>query len=233
MTEGLREVEVYADLENFRKVFTKNKQEVLKYNLSDFVSLLATVPIPKLFSGLFLELIVKLSEALYWKSCLLLNTPPKEEVNPDEESPQEEEFFRKREFCYYQLIPFDRVLEEKIFLPQSPDIHIDPTEVLSKEETQQALNLLLQAFIRVLERENLKTEVLERLPHLSIEDYIEEVHQFLQKRPSFYFKEFLRTKRVDLLKVVCYFLALLFMCFYEQCRLVQNHEQEDILVIKI
>lgn len=233
MTENLREVEVYTDLEQFRRIFTKNKQEVLKYNLSEFVALLSTVPLPKLFSGLFLELIVKLSEALYWKSCFLLNTRPQEEPQPSEESYPEEEISIKRQFHYYNLIPLDRVLEDKVFLPKSSEVQLPSDEFLTSPESQQAFNLLLQALLRVLQRETLKTEVLEKLPQVSIEDYIDEVYQFLQQNTSFYFEDFLKTRNLDVLKVVCYFLALLFMCFYEQCRLVQNSEYEDILVIKV
>jgi len=228
-------LELYNELEELKKILSKNKFNLIDLNLTNIVLSAKNFFSLTTLNEIFLEFLIKLSEAIYWKSCLLLNIQNKE---------QEKEIENLREFKfeenlikggpkYYKALPLERVLYEKIFLPCIPNILEKFNERDFQKEGQK--NLISKAIISILDREEIKEEILENLTSLSIEFYLETSKEYLQRRISFTFKEMIeeklgKMKKDNLLEVIYYFLSFLFLCFEDLCYIVQNNENEDIII---
>jgi len=228
-------LELYNKLEELKKILSKNKFNLIDLNLTNIVLSAKNFFSLTTLNEIFLEFLIKLSEAIYWKSCLLLNIQSKE---------QEKEIKNLREFKfeedlikgglkYCKALSLERVLYEKIFLPCIPNILEKFNERDFQKKGQK--NLILKAIISILDREEVKEEILENLTSLSIEFYLETSKEYLQRRISFTFKEMIeeklgKMKKDNLLEVIYYFLSFLFLCFEDLCYMVQNSENEDIII---
>ncbi len=228
-------LELYNELEELKKILSKNKFNLIDLNLTNIVlsakNFFSLTPL----NEIFLEFLIKLSEAIYWKSCLLLNIQSKEqekEIENLKEFKFEEDLI-KGGLKYYKALSLERVLYEKIFLPCIPNILEKFNERDFQKEGQK--NLISKAIISILDREEIKEEILENLTSLSIEFYLETSKEYLQRRISFTFKEMIeeklgKMKKDNLLEVIYYFLSFLFLCFEDLCYMVQNNENEDIII---
>ena len=228
-------LELYNELEELKKILSKNKFNLIDLNLTNIVLFAKNFFSLTTLNEIFLEFLIKLSEAIYWKSCLLLSIQNKEQEKKIEslrEFKFEEDLIEER-LNYYKALPLERVLYEKIFLPYIPNILEKFNERDFRKEEQK--NLILKAILSILDREEIKEEILENLASLSIEFYLETSKEYLQRRISFSFKEVIeeklgKMKEDNFLKVIYYFLSFLFLCFEDLCYMVQNNENEDIII---
>ena len=228
-------LELYNELEELKKILSKNKFNLIDLNLTNIVLSAKNFFSLTTLNEIFLEFLIKLSEAIYWKSCLLLNIQSKEqekEIENLKEFKFEEDLI-KGGLKYYKALSLERVLYEKIFLPCIPNILEKFNERDFQKEGQK--NLISKAIISILDREEIKEEILENLTSLSIEFYLETSKEYLQRRISFTFKEMIeeklgKMKKDNLLEVIYYFLSFLFLCFEDLCYMVQNNENEDIII---
>lgn len=219
-------IQLLNEVENLKRLFYQNKFNLLKINFSEIVLSIFRFPLDFIFSEIFLEFIIKISEAIYWKSKILLNFDNELEEN-------EEISFREKNFFYYSKIPLNNILGEKTFLPKlSKDIlkNLNLDSILEKGD----INLLLKAMIRVLEKEAPEIKIL-NVPEISIEDYIKDAKEELNKRKSITFNEFIFEKKnkgeiKKILEIIYYFLAFLFLCFQNYCSMVQTEEFGDIII---
>ncbi|MEZ0343352.1 MAG: hypothetical protein ABWJ99_00890 [Caldimicrobium sp.] len=205
--------------EDFQKILLYRRESLLNLSLSQLSSqLLSLFRDPSFILGdLFLEFLMRLSYALYLKSKLLLNYS-------EEEDQPEENFFepldedKKREFLYLWGLSFDRVLEERVFLPK-----VDGFENRLFHKERGDVNLLIGIFLNYLER--LKNEPVIKLEfsEKNIEDYLKELRDFIYKERFFTWEEFLERKGdLSLLEIIFYFLGLLFLVFYGECGIHQD-----------
>ena len=228
-------LELYNELEELKKILSKNKFNLIDLNLTNIVLSAKNFFSLTTLNEIFLEFLIKLSEAIYWKSCLLLNIQNKnqeERIENLKEFKFEEDLI-KGGLKYYKALSLERVLYEKTFLPCIPNILEKFNERDFQKEGQK--NLISKAIISILDREEIKEEILENLTSLSIEFYLETSKEYLQRRISFTFKEMIeeklgKMKKDNLLEVIYYFLSFLFLCFEDLCYMVQNNENEDIII---
>ncbi len=225
------EIDLYNEFEKLRKVLNRDKFALFDLPLFNIVKLIKNISSSKLFNDIFLEFIIKLSEAFYWKSCLLLNISFEE---PEEKNIEKVKY--SKEFNYFKALSLDRILFDKIFVPEFQKDSINGLNFKDESFNRGSINDLIKALLPLLEKEEMKIQFLENFSEISIDYYIEEIQEYMNNKSSFTFKEFLR-ERVNtfereefLLKVVYYFLALLFLCFYNYCFLVQNSDKEDIII---
>ena len=228
-------LELYNELEELKKILSKNKFNLIDLNLTNIVLSAKNFFSLTTLNEIFLEFLIKLSEAIYWKSCLLLNIQNKdqgERIENLKEFKFEEDLI-KGGLKYYKALSLERVLYEKTFLPCIPNI----LEKFNKRDFQKEgqKNLISKVIISILDREEIKEEILENLTSLSIEFYLETSKEYLQRRISFTFKEIIeeklgKMKKDNLLEVIYYFLSFLFLCFEDLCYMVQNNENEDIII---
>ena len=66
-------LELYNELEELKKILSKNKFNLIDLNLTNIVLSAKNFFSLTTLNEIFLEFLIKLSEAIYWKSCLLLN----------------------------------------------------------------------------------------------------------------------------------------------------------------
>lgn len=228
-------LELYNTLEKLKNKLHKNRIELIDLSLFPVVTLAKNYLFLERLDEIFVEFLIKLSEAIYLKSCLLLNI-----YNFEKESFEElkEENFNKslieKRFNYFGLLPLERILFDKIFLSRISERaleNLDGKRFFGGEEKI----LILRAILSVLRKEEIKEEILKNFtPHL-IEFYLESLKDCLKKRVSFSFREFIKervTKEENekFLEVVYYFLSLLFLCRENLCYAVQNNESEDIVI---
>ncbi len=231
MKDFEKEIDLYNEFEKLRKVLSRDKISLIDLPIFDIIKIIKDIPSSKFFNDIVLEFIIKLSEAIYWKSCLLLNIPFEE---PKEENI--EEVKHSKEFNYFKALTLDRILFDKIFVPEHQKNSIDDLNFKDEFFNRGDINDLIKALLPILEREEMRIQFLENFSENSIDYYIEEIQEYMEDKSFFTFKEFLRErgntfeKKEFLLKVVYYFLALLFLCFYNYCILVQNNEREDIMI---
>lgn len=232
----------YEEIFKILKEFSRNKHEVLKFKISLYLSHFESLSVEQKFSWLFLEVLIKVSEFLRIKSIYLLNLyqgDTSEKISEENEIREVlEEISLERDYAqnlyvnYGTLLPLESILWERVFLPvisiEENEISRDLRLSFSREDLVEEL---VRVILRLLKEEALQLEVIERIPERSIEDYIEEILKKLNTRRSLYFKELLDLE-IEPFQLVYYFLALLFLCFYGECVLVQNKEDEDILVLK-
>ncbi len=228
-------LELYNELEELKKILSKNKFNLIDLNLTNIVLSAKNFFSLTTLNEIFLEFLIKLSEAIYWKSCLLLNIQNKDQEERIENLKEFkfEEDLIKGGLKYYKALSLERVLYEKIFLPCIPNILEKFNERDFQKEGQK--NLISKVIISILDREEIKEEILENLTSLSIEFYLETSKEYLQRRISFTFKEMIeeklgKMKKDNLLEVIYYFLSFLFLCFEDLCYMVQNNENEDIII---
>jgi segregation and condensation protein A len=230
-------LELYNSLENIKNTLFKNRFDLLELNLTRIVLSAQKYLSLTNLNEIFLEFLIRLSEAIYLKSCLLLNVNVKEEEKLEsvEALSFEENFlFSDEKLNYYKALPLDRILFEKVFLGRLPEIleNFDKDRNLGKGERI----LILKAILSILNQEEIKEGVLKNFSSPSIEFYLNSLKEYLGKKISFTFKELINEKLGEkkgeekFLEVVYYFLSLLFLCFEEVCYIVQNHENEDIII---
>lgn len=227
-------LELYNELEELKKILSKNKFNLIDLNLTNIVLSAKNFFSLTTLNEIFLEFLIKLSEAIYWKSCLLLNQNKEQEKKIENlrEFKFEEDLIEEG-LNYYKALPLERVLYEKIFLPYIPNILERFNERDFQKEGQK--NLISKAILSILDREEIKEEIFENLASLSIEFYLETSKEYLQRRISFTFKEIIeeklgKIKKNNFLEVIYYFLSFLFLCFEDLCYMVQNNENEDIII---
>ncbi len=193
---------------------------VEKGNIIEAIALIKRLPIEELLKDVFLEVLIRISRIIYLRSCLLLKIKQEEEevtteiVRPIEQDGLgvyhkgllgREELYKERFFCRIEEEPLEEVYPEN------------------------GVELIVRGILWVLDRMKGEVELKERLPEVSIEEYMSEVRSYLRDKGGFKFLEFLRSKKLlDLAKVVYYFLAILFLSYARECYLVQNSEDEDI-----
>lgn len=232
----------YEEILKVLKESSRNKHEVLRFKISLYLSHFESLTVEQRFSWLFLELLIRVSEFLRIKSLYLLNLYQGDisEKIADENEIREvlKEVSSERNYTknlcvnYRNLLPLGNILGERIFLPvislEENEISKDLRLSFSKEDLVEEF---VKGILRILKEEALQLEVIKKIPERSIEDYIEEILKRLNTKRSLYFRELLNLE-TDTFQLVYYFLALLFLCFYGECVLVQNKEDEDILVLK-
>lgn len=224
-------LELYNKLEELKSKIFKNKIDLIDLNLTHIV-LFAQKYLSLLnLNEIFLEFLIKLSEAIYLKSCLLLNIHDenREKIEDLEEIYLKESLEEK--FNYYKAIPFERILFEKIFLGKIFDI----SEKYNKKSfvREGHKGLILKTILSILNREEVKKEILKNFSTLSIDLYIKRLKEYLKEKLSFSFRELIEKKTEEeknLVEIVYYFLALLFLCLEGFCYMVQNNENEDIII---
>jgi segregation and condensation protein A len=222
-------LELYNNLEELKSKIFKNKYELIDLNLTNIVLSAQKYLSLANLNEIFLEFLIRLSEAIYLKSCLLLNIHNgNEEKVEDLEGTSLKEILEER-FNYYQALPLGRILFEKVFLSRIPYVFEKEDKKIFAGEREK--NLILKAILSVLSREEVKEEILKNFSTPSINFYIEDLKEYLEKKLSFSFKELIKEKKeVRFLEVVYYFLALLFLCLEGVCYMVQNSENEDIII---
>jgi segregation and condensation protein A len=223
-------LELYNNLEELKSKIFKNKYELIDLNLTNIVLSAQKYLSLANLNEIFLEFLIRLSEAIYLKSCLLLNIHNgNEEKVEDLEGTSLKEFFLEERFNYYQALPLGRILFEKVFLSRIPYVFEKEDKKIFAGEREK--NLILKAILSVLSREEVKGEILKNFSSPSINFYIEDLKEYLEKKLSFSFKELIKErKEVRFLEVVYYFLALLFLYLEGVCYMVQNSENEDIII---
>jgi len=209
--------------------FSEKSKFLEEVKLFDLVRVVAEVPAEELLKGLMLEVLVKLSRLIYIRSCTLLKIKEEPVIEEDEE-PEDYEL-RERRYEFWSKLPMDNLLFDKRFLPNVVINGVTP------DEKRVGITDLLKVMLKIIESELRLEEVAEKLPEVSIEEYMEEVKNYLEKVKSFKFMQFLKSKAVelkaDVRKVVYYFLSVLFLSYYRICYLVQNTEEDDIEVVLI
>jgi len=222
-------LELYNNLEELKSKIFKNKYELIDLNLTNIVLSAQKYLSLANLNEIFLEFLIRLSEAIYLKSCLLLNIHNgNEEKVEDLKGTSLKEILEER-FNYYQALPLGRILFEKVFLSRIPYVFEKEDKKIFAGEREK--NLILKAILSVLSREEVKGEILKNFSSPSINFYIEDLKEYLEKKLSFSFKELIKEKKeVRFLEVVYYFLALLFLCLEGVCYMVQNSENEDIII---
>ncbi|PMP98194.1 MAG: hypothetical protein C0169_00120 [Thermodesulfobacterium geofontis] len=226
-------VEFYKELEELKGKISKNRIELIDLNLTKIVlSLQRYLPLVK-FNEIFLEFLIKLSEAIYLKSCLLLNinvhNGNKEEIEDLKEIPFEKSLKEKPN--YYKALSLERILFEKIFLGRISDFPEKSDIKNFKGEGEKSL--ILRAILSILNQEEIKEEMLKNFSALSIEFYLENLKKYLEEKLSFTFKGLIEEKlekERNFLEIVYYFLALLFLYLEGLCYMIQNSENEDIII---
>lgn len=232
-SEGV--LELYNSLETLKNTLFKNRFDLLELNLTRVVLSAQKYLSLTNLNEVFLEFLIRLSEAIYLKSCLLLNINVKEEkLESTEALSFEKNFsFPEERLNYYKALPLDRILFEKVFLGRFPEIleNFDKNRDLGEGKKI----LILRAILSILNQEDIKEEVLKNFSSPSIEFYLKILKDYLEEKRSFTFKELINERlgekeKGGFLEVVYYFLSLLFLCFEEVCYMVQNNENEDIIV---
>ncbi|NPA38842.1 MAG: hypothetical protein GXO57_00095 [Thermodesulfobacteria bacterium] len=214
-----KEIVNYNDL-----LISRNNWE--KCNLVEVIKKLSSLSLDTFLKDFVLEVVIRISQILYWRSCRLL----KEDVFVEE--PNEKDFAEERTigYSYYKLIPLDNRLFEKRFLPS---VYVEFKEELDEV----GIEFLVKVMLEVLEREAKKQEVVEVISCNSIEDYMERVKKELEVRKEIKFRSFLKEVgcfcKERVFDIVYYFLAILFLSYLRQCYLVQNSEEEDIKVYSL
>jgi segregation and condensation protein A len=223
-------LELYKTLEELKSKILKNKYELIDLNLTNIVLSAQRYLSLVNLNEIFLEFLIRLSEAIYLKSCLLLNIHNgKEEKIEDLEGNSLKEFFLEEKFNYYQALPLGRILFEKVFLSRIP--YVFEREDKKSFAGEKEKNLILKAILSVLSREEVKEEILKNFSFLFIDSYLESLKEYLEKKLSFSFKELIKErKEAEFLEIVYYFLALLFLYLEGYCYMVQNSENEDIII---
>jgi len=222
-------LELYKTLEELKSKILKNKYELIDLNLTNIVLSAQRYLSLVNLNEIFLEFLIRLSEAIYLKSCLLLNIHNgKEEKIEDLEGTSFKEILEER-FNYYKALPFGRILFEKVFLSRIP--YVFEREDKKSFAGEKEKNLILKAILSVLSREEVKEEILKNFSFLFIDSYLENLKEYLEKKLSFSFKELIKErKEAEFLEIVYYFLALLFLYLEGYCYMVQNSENEDIII---
>ena len=222
-------LELYNILEELKIKILKNKYELIELNLTNIVLSAQRYLSLVGLNEIFLEFLIRLSSAIYLKSSLLLNIyNGNEEKIEDLEGKSFKEILEEK-FNYYQALPFERILFEKIFLSRIPYVfERDDKKSFAGEKEK---SLILRVILSVLSKEEVKEEILKNFSSLSIDSYLESLKEYLEKKLSFSFRELIKEKKeTEFLKIAYYFLALLFLYLEGLCYIVQNNENEDIII---
>lgn len=214
--------------EEFRKILLYRRESLLNISLSQLSSqLLFLFRNSSIVLGdLFLEFLLKLSYALYLKSKLLLNLSEEEELTSQEEGEILENFRedfredRRRFYQYFIGLLTERMLEDRVFLPK-----VNGFENLLSYEERGDINLLIGTILNYLERVKKEPSIKLEFVEKNIEDYLEDLRQFLYKERLFTWDEFLEKREISsLLEIVFYFLSLLFLVYYGECGVHQDEK---------
>ncbi len=219
----IRKLESYllGQLEGFRRLLFSKREDLTKFEFSSVTHYLVTSLQEGYIalSEVILEFLIKLSYALYFKSCWLLKEPPQENTLDFKEEPLTE---RGIPFLYYQALPLERTLEEGVFLPKIENFYSNfPLEERGE------VSLLIKALIGLLEKFNQKITLNLEIRRKSIEEYLEEWREILSLKKIITWKEFLELKGpLSKEEVVYFFLTLLFLVFDGEASLYQKEEGE-------
>ena len=227
-----RALAVFQDLESLHRGLLRRDEQLLDRPLYPLINLVKSLFSDKGFlSEIALELLMKVSKILHLKSQLVLSSFFRESEET-EDFPTEHSLIEPLSV----ELPMNRLLWEKVFLPKlSYEIFerfANEVEAVERGD----LTDLLRAMLRVLESEKMVEEVARRLPEYSVEDYIERVKEFLQKKGAFTFEELVCeidfSSSKGLTQLIYYFLAVLFLCFQGMCSVVQQREFGEIQIFK-
>lgn len=227
-------LELYDTLENLKNIISKNRFDLIELTLTPFVLSAQKYLSLTTLNEVFLEFLMRLSEAIYLKSCLLINIYVKSEDGMETSKELKfEEYQVEKKPNYYKALPLDRILFDRIFLSRIPEI----LEKLGREKNLEGgeKSLILKAILSILAREEFKEEMLKNFSFISIESYINNLKEYLEEKISFSFRELIEEKvgkerENRFVEIIYYFLSLLFLCFEEICYMIQNSESEDIIV---
>ncbi|MCS7150621.1 MAG: hypothetical protein RMI93_07800 [Caldimicrobium sp.] len=215
--------EVYDQL---RKILAYKRDNLLDFSLAQVAEKLkySLHLEPKLFlNDLYLELLKKLSYAIYVKSACILDTPFDREEEQEDEAKT-----RERLFTYFENIPLGRILNEQVFVPQLEGAIGSQFQPGSGD-----LSLLISTFIDLLDRQVADRSITLELTQPSIEEYISKLQDFLEKKRVIKWEEILTHFELkDLQDVVFFFLAVLFMVFEGLCGVYQGEEETFEIFIK-
>jgi len=227
-------LELYNTLENLKNIISKKRFDLIELTLTPFVLSAQKYLSLTTLNEVFLEFLMRLSEAIYLKSCLLINTYVKSENEMETSKELKfEEYQVEKKLNYYKALPLDRILFDRIFLSKVPEI----LEKISREKNLERgeKSLILKAILSILAREEFKERMQKNFSAFSIEFYMNELKKYLKEKISFSFRELIeekvgKEKENRFAEIVYYFLSLLFLCFEEICYMIQNSENEDIVV---
>jgi len=228
-------LELYNTFEKLKNTISKNRTELIDLNLSSIVISAKRYISLENLNEMFMEFLIKLSEAIYFKSCLLLNIHSVNgEISKDLEESNLKENLMEERLNYSKALTLERVLFEKIFLTKISEDILENFESKGFFGAGQK-SLILGAILSVLKREGVKEEILKNFSSYSIEFYLESLKDYLEKKISFSFRELIEEKlnregNEKFLGIVYYFLSLLFLCLENLCYMVQNNENEDIII---
>lgn len=205
--------------ERLRKILQYRKEELLSISIYLFLVELKNLLVanPKLtFSDLFFELIIRLAQGLYIKSLILLN-PSAPEEETEEISTR---VVSERQFYLYNYLPFDRVLEDKVFIPK-----VSLEELVENYSDGGDLSKIISAFIEVLERVRAEPQLVLELNRQSIDKIAEELRETIAHRKSLTWSELTEERALKSREAIVFaFLALLFLVFEGFCGVHQDVE---------
>ncbi len=227
-------VNVSKKFQTFKEILQRNKVNLINLSLTEILINIIPYVSSEILNEVFLEFLIKLSEAFYWKSCFLLNTMDKiskEQINEFIQEIYEKEEIAN-EFIYYKTLPLERCLYEKIFLPQN-FLKLNLKKELHPHKDKA---LILKGILFILSKEKRRKEFFLSLFPYSIKYYLERTKEYLRKKTIFSFKELVNeevkiNKKDNFLEIIYYFLAILFLHFEKVCNIIQNNENEDIIII--
>ncbi len=181
----------------------------------------------------FLDFLSFLSQILKLKSYALLEKYFIKQENPEFE--EEVPFSESDEPIFFDL-PRDRELYLQVFLPKVYVNIKDLEEVKLEDVKKLPFSELVKAVIKLVEEEKFKANIVEKMPEVSIEDYIERTKRMIEKKGTISFKNLLyeleKKDSLETIKVVYYFLSLLFLSFKGFCRLIQSMAFGEIFIVK-
>ncbi len=235
MSAQSSDLELYNTLESLKNTISKNRFNLIELSLAHIVVSAQRYLSLSALNEIFLEFLIKLSEAIYLKSCLLLNIniDNGEKIIENEEKNGIEEKTKMERLSYHKVLSLERILFDKIFLSGI----FEYIETLNKEENlgEAKKQLILKAILSVISKELTKERMIKNFSLPSIEFYLSDLRKYFEKKISFSFFELIEEKlgvekENKFLEVIYYFLSLLFLCFEDYCYMIQNSEDEDIVI---
>jgi len=225
---------LFQEIEYLQKAFLRKDEHLLDKPFYPVVSLIKDLIFQdNQISEVILEVLMRVSKMLYFKSQLVLSTFLHREEKEEEEEEKAGEIQEMRPVAL--SLPTKRLLWEDVFLPEpSYNFWENLREVQFEEKGD--LMMLLKAILRILEAEKSIQEVVERDFCYFIDDYIEKLQEVLQKKGAITFNELISeldfSSSEAQIHVVYYFLAVLFLCFQGLCSIVQQEEFGEIQIFR-
>ncbi|MCS7199715.1 MAG: hypothetical protein RMI63_02710 [Caldimicrobium sp.] len=222
LEESLSLPEAYKSL---LKIIAYRREDLIKISLAPvaerFLYFLSIEQ--RLFlNELFLQLLSKLSYAVYLKSAILLNNSLEREEYEEDEKP------RERIFSLYEKLPLGRILDERVFLPK-----LEGSKELNTFSNRGDLTKLISAFLNYLERRVRENPQAIELHQPSIEEYINRLKDLLYKRRITTWSAILLNFQVkNLQELIWFFLAVLYLAFEGVCGVYQVDGEDFQVFLK-